>query len=159
MIFNQYFRVLIESLLFVYFGQFLGTYLTPLGHFSDSTRINYFLTVELNYILNWITRVYLNWFWGCNIETNIELYHFSAKLKHWIESDMVSPTPISWFIGHRPPFDVSLVHSKAFRDWMDGMGRSIAIMDHRSWKSTIGANKKKFCDKEPNSSMLVLMWM
>ena len=28
-----------------------------------------------------------------NIESNIELNHFSAKFKHLIESDRVSPTP------------------------------------------------------------------
>ena len=66
---------------------------TLFGHSSNSTSINDSLTIELNFLLNWITRVYFElnniWIelWVSNIESNIKLNHFLAKLKHWIESD------------------------------------------------------------------------
>ena len=80
---------------FVCFGHFLGTFY--------STSINDSPTIELNYRLIWITRVYLelndslNWILGnqYRIESNIELDYFYAKFKHWIESDRVSSTSIN----------------------------------------------------------------
>ena len=59
----------------------------------------------LNWSISWIEspEFVLNWviiwieFLVCNIERIIELNHFSAKFKHWIESDRVSPTPrVTW---------------------------------------------------------------
>ena len=80
------------------FLSILDTFWTIFGHFSYSTSIKESLTIELNYLLNWISRIFLNWiiFW---IESWVKRYwieywmnHFLAKFKHWIESDWVSPT-------------------------------------------------------------------
>ena len=52
------------------FLSILDTFWPIFGHFSYSTSINHSLTIELNNILNWITRVYfelndiLNWILG-----------------------------------------------------------------------------------------------
>ena len=82
------------------FLSILDTFWAIFGHFSYSTSINDSLTIELNYLLNWISRIFLNWiiFW---IESWVKQYwieywtkHFLAKFKHWIESDRVSPTPM-----------------------------------------------------------------
>ena len=99
-----------KPLFFVYFGQFLATFLTVFGYFFDTPWALYWLDQNQRFSDYWIELYFelnhqsLFWieFSGCNIETNIELNHFSAKFKYWIESDMVSPTPISWFIGYRP---------------------------------------------------------
>ena len=81
------------------FLSILDTFWTIFGHFSYSTSIKESLTIELNYLLNWISRIFLNWiiFW---IESWVKRYwieywmnHFLAKFKHWIESDRVSNTP------------------------------------------------------------------
>ena len=61
----------------VNFGHYLGTF----GHFSDSTSINESLTIELNRLLNWITKVYF--------ELNNSLNWILGKqywIKNWIES-------------------------------------------------------------------------
>ena len=58
-----------------------------------------FKIFELNNFLNWISLIFLNWiiFWieflWNDIELNIELNHFLAKFKYWIESIWVSFTP------------------------------------------------------------------
>ena len=78
----------------------LDTFWTIFGHFSYSTSIKESLTIELNYLLNWISRIFLNWiiFW---FESLVKQYlieywsnHFLAKFKYSIESDRVSNTPI-----------------------------------------------------------------
>ena len=78
------------------FLSILDTFWANFGHFSYTTGINDALTIELNYLLNWISRIFLNWiiFW---IESWVKQYwikykmnHFLAKFKHWIESDRVS---------------------------------------------------------------------
>ena len=86
-ILNRYFHFWWKAPFFVYFG-----------HFSYSTSINDPLTFELNYLLNRISRVFLNWiiFW---IESWVKRYwikyrmnHFLAKFKHWTESEWVLAT-------------------------------------------------------------------
>ena len=68
------------------------------GHFSDSTSINDSLTTELNYLLNWIIfwiespEFILNWI----LNNQYWIESFFDKLKHWIESDRVSPTLTKW---------------------------------------------------------------
>ena len=75
------------------FLSILDTFWTIFGHFSYSTSIKESLTIELNYLLNWISRIFLNWiiFW---IESWVKQYwieywmnHFFVKFKHWIESE------------------------------------------------------------------------
>ena len=51
-----------------------GLFWLLFGNFSDSTSINYSLTIELNNPLNWIT--VWNKFWLNNIESNIEFVNF-----------------------------------------------------------------------------------
>ena len=80
------------------FLSILDTFWAIFGQLSHSTRINDPLTIELNNLLNWISRFFFNWiiFW---IESWVKQYwieywmnHFLAKFKHWIESDWVSAT-------------------------------------------------------------------
>ena len=79
------------NLFWTLFRQFLGTF--PIGPVS-------MIPLLLNWIFFWIESAYFfNWiivwieFWINNIESNTELNHFSAKNKHWIDSDRVLPTP------------------------------------------------------------------
>ena len=98
-ILNQHLPFPLKSPLFL---SFLDTFWAIFGHFSYSTSINNSLTIELNYLLNWISRICfeLNSIW---IESWVKQYwfeywmtHFLAKFKHWIESDWVSATNSHW---------------------------------------------------------------
>ena len=84
-----------------FFLYILDTFWAIFGRLSYSTSTNDSLTIELNYLLNWISIIFLNWiiFW---IESWVNQYrieywinHFLAKSKHWIESDRVLNTPTS----------------------------------------------------------------
>ena len=65
---------------------------TPFGHFSYSTSINDSKTIELNYILNWISRIFfelnnlLNWILGKAILKRILNESFFGKIQtlNWI---------------------------------------------------------------------------
>ena len=68
------------------------------GHFSYSTSINHSLTIELNNILNWITRVYfelnniLNWILGkaiLNRKLN-ESFFGKIQILNWIRFGIVN---------------------------------------------------------------------
>ena len=67
------------------------------GHFSYLTSINDILTIELNYLLNWITRVYfelnniLNWILGKAILNRILNESFFGKIQilNWIRLGIV----------------------------------------------------------------------
>ena len=91
-ILNQYFQFLILKTPFCLFG-----------HFSESSSINDSLTIELNYVLNWISRIFLNriilWIdsWVQQYWIEYLMNHFLAKFKYWIESDWVSATTKWWW--------------------------------------------------------------
>ena len=81
------------------FSSILDTFWAIFGQFSQLTSINDPLSFEVNNLLNWISRFFLNWiiFW---IESWVKQYwieywmnHFLAKFKYWIESNWVSLTP------------------------------------------------------------------
>ena len=99
-ILNRYLPFLMKSPLFL---SILDTFWTIFRHFSYSTSIKESLTIELNYLLNWISRIFfelnniLNWILGKAILNRILMNHFLAKFKHWIESDRVSNTSIAWW--------------------------------------------------------------
>jgi len=69
------------------FLSILDTFWPIFGHFSYSTSINHSLTIELNNILNWITRVYfelnniLNWILGKAILNRILNESFFGKIQ------------------------------------------------------------------------------
>ena len=78
----------------------MDTFWANFGHFSYSTSINDSLTIEFNYLLKWISRIFfelnniLNWFSGKPILTQIlNESFFGKKFKHWVELDRVSNTP------------------------------------------------------------------
>ena len=106
------------------------------------------LTIELNYLLNWISRIFLNWiiFW---IESWVKRYwieywmnHFLAKFKHWIESDRVSNTPTMWrtlegirsthLFAFLSIFDPVTCWLKARATARKGFCRSLAFPNHVS---------------------------
>ena len=79
------------------FLSILDTFWPIFGHFSYSTSINHSLTIELNNILNWITRVYfelnniLNWILGKAILNRILNESFFGKIQilNWIRLGIV----------------------------------------------------------------------
>ena len=79
---------MIKRPIFVFWGIF----------FPDLTSINDSLTIELNYLLNWISRFFLNRiiFWNKSWVRQYWIQYWInpnlAKFKHWIESDWVLPT-------------------------------------------------------------------
>ena len=86
------------------FWSIVNTFWAIFGHFPYLTSINDSLTIELNPLLNWISRFFLNWtiFW---IESWVKQYlnrilneSFFGKIKHWIESDWVSATTSTVFM-------------------------------------------------------------
>ena len=80
------------------FLSILDTFWPIFGHFSYSTSINHSLTIELNNILNWITRVYfelnniLNWILGKAILNRILNESFFGKIQilNWIRLGIVN---------------------------------------------------------------------
>ena len=80
------------------FLSILDTYWPIFGHFSYSTSINHSLTIDLNNILNWITRVYfelnniLNWILGKAILNRILNDSFFGKIQilKWIRLGIVN---------------------------------------------------------------------
>jgi len=70
----------------------LDTFWAIFGHFSYSTSINDALTIELNYLLNWISRVYfelnniLKWIFGKTILNRILNESLFGKIQtlNWI---------------------------------------------------------------------------
>ena len=124
-ILNRYLPFLMKSPLFCLFW-------TLFGQFSHSTSINDPLTIELNNLLNWISRFFLNWiiFW---IESWVKQYwieywmnHFLAKFKHWIESDRVSNTPISRTGARRTAF---LLTQRVWSMFPKGEIQALMILD------------------------------
>ena len=90
----QYFSL--KSLLICLFWTFFG-------HFSCSTSINDSLTIESNYCLNWITRIYVelnNSVYLILGKSNTLLNNLS-KFKLWIESDRVSQRATGQFPASR----------------------------------------------------------
>ena len=93
--FNRYLPFLMISPLFL---SILDTFWPIFGHFSYSTSINHSLTIELNNILNWITRVYfelnniLNWILGKAILNQILNESFFGKIQilNWIRLGIVN---------------------------------------------------------------------
>ena len=85
------------------FLSILDTFWPIFGHFSYSTSINHSLTIELNNILNWITRVYfelnniLNWILGKAILNRILNESFFGKIQilNWIRLGIVNHYPHS----------------------------------------------------------------
>ena len=83
------------------FLSILDTFWPIFGHFSYSTSINHSLTIELNNILNWITRVYfelnniLNWILGKAILNRILNESFFGKIQilNWIRLGIVHHYP------------------------------------------------------------------
>ena len=81
------------------FLSILDTFWPIFGHFSYSTSINHSLTIELNNILNWITRVYfelnniLNWILGKAILNRILNESFFGKIQtlNWIKLGIGHP--------------------------------------------------------------------
>ena len=92
---NRYLPFLMISPLFL---SILDTFWPIFGHFSYSTSINQSLTIELNNILNWITRVYfelnniLNWILGKAILNRILNESFFGKIQilNWIRLGIVN---------------------------------------------------------------------
>ena len=84
-ILNRYLPFLMKSPLFCLFW-------TLFGHFAYSTSINDSLTIELNYLLNWISRIFfelnniLNWILGKAILNRILNESFFGKIQklNWI---------------------------------------------------------------------------
>ena len=74
------------------FLSILDTFWTIFGHFSYSTSIKESLTIELNYLLNWISRIFfelnniLNWILGKAILNQILNESFFGKIQslNWI---------------------------------------------------------------------------
>ena len=74
------------------FLSILDTFWTIFGHFSYSTSIKESLTIELNYLLNWISRIFfelnniLNWILGKAILNRILNESFFGKIQtlNWI---------------------------------------------------------------------------
>ena len=120
-ILNQYFQFLIKKKppFFVYIGHFWSVF----GHFSDLTSINDSLTIEVNCLLNCITRGYFelsnssNWILGSNTKSNVELNHFLAKFKHWIESDRVSLAPNLAYRTHLWIQEITPNHEPWIMNW------------------------------------------
>ena len=84
------------------FLSILDTFWAIYGQFSFSTSINDPLTIELNYLLNWISRIFFNWliFW---IESWVKQYHIIFEWTiFWQNSNIESNN-----VGYPPP----LVHS------------------------------------------------
>ena len=86
------------------FLSILDTFWPIFGHFSYSTSINHSLTIELNNILNWITRVYfelnniLNWILGKAILNRILNESFFGKIQtlNWIRLGIAHPYLPVW---------------------------------------------------------------
>ena len=86
------------------FLSILDTFWPIFGHFSYSTSINHSLTIELNNILNWITRVYfelnniLNWILGKAILNRILNESFFGKIQilNWIRLGIVNHYTITY---------------------------------------------------------------
>ena len=76
----------------------LDTFWAIIGHFSYSTSINDSLTIELNYLLNWISRIFfelnniLNWILGKAILNRILNESFIGKIQilNWIKLGIVN---------------------------------------------------------------------
>ena len=105
-----------------FFLSILDTFWPIFGHFSYSTSINHSLTIELNTILNWITRVYfelnniLNWILGKAILNRLLNESFFGKIQtlNWIRLGITHHYPrvrcafcdvynyrlITWIISH-----------------------------------------------------------
>ena len=87
--FESIFAIFDEKPFFLdYFGHFLDIF----GHFSHPTSINDSLANELNYILNWISRIFfelnniLNWILGKALLNGILNESFFGKIQqlNWI---------------------------------------------------------------------------
>ena len=95
LIFESIFAVFDEKPPFL---SILDTFWPIFGHFSYSTSINHSLTIELNNLLNWITRVYfelnniLNWILGKAILNRILNESFFGKIQilNWIRLGIVN---------------------------------------------------------------------
>ena len=100
---NEWITIIIFESIFAVFDDkppflsILDTFWPIFGHFSYSTSINHSLTIELNNILNWITRVYfelnniLNWILGKAILNRILNESFFGKIQilNWIRLGIV----------------------------------------------------------------------
>ena len=81
----------IESIFWIF--KWKAPFLVYFGHFSDSTSINDSLTIELNYLLNWITTIIfelnncLNWILGNQY-----------WIKYWIESNFDEIQTLNWIV-------------------------------------------------------------
>ena len=81
------------------FLSILDTFWAIFGHFSYSTSINDPLTIELNYLLNWISRTFfrlnniLNWILGTAILNRILNESFFGKIQtlNWIRVGIAHP--------------------------------------------------------------------
>ena len=79
------------------FWSTLDTFWAIFGHFPYSTSINDSLTIELNYLLNWISRIFfelnniLNWILGKAILNRILNESFFGKIQilNWIRLGIV----------------------------------------------------------------------
>ena len=88
-ILNQYLPFLMKSPLFL---SILDIFWKIFGHFSYSTSTKESLTIELNYLLNWISRIFfelnniLNWILGKAILNRILNESFFGKIQklNWI---------------------------------------------------------------------------
>ena len=88
-ILNRYLPFLMKSPLFVYFGHFLDNF-RALFLFDQYQRVPDYWIESAEFFLNWIIFWIESWVKRYWIEYWIN--HFSAKFKHWIESDWVSDT-------------------------------------------------------------------
>ena len=99
------------------FLSILDTFWPIFGHFSYSTSINHSLTIELNNILNWITRVYfelnniLNWILGKAILNGILTESFFGKIQilNWIRLGIVNHYGKGTWTLESCPYDASMV--------------------------------------------------
>ena len=82
-----------KSPIFGLFWALFGLFWALFGHFSDSTSINDSLTIELNYLLNWITTIIfelnncLNWILGNQY-----------WIEYWIESNFAEIQTLNWIV-------------------------------------------------------------
>ena len=95
---DRYPRFQIESIFWIFkwkapFLVYFGLFWAIFGHFSDSTSINDSLTIELNYLLNWITTIIfelnncLNWILGNQY-----------WIEYWIESNFDEIQTLNWIV-------------------------------------------------------------
>ena len=118
--FEMIFAIFVEKTPFL---SILDTFWAIFGHFSYSTSINDPLTIKLNYLLNWISRLFLNWiiFW---IESWAKQYWIEYWKNHFLANSNIELNQIGYWtpllFGEKCHFNLSvnsLGTLKTLRQW------------------------------------------